>query len=131
MKKTGWHNAEVKKVRCAECGPPDASPPTDSPVEPEEMRPDPIGGSAALREAQLRRDRNWLKGAAGEYLMDQSLHRRLNKDAVILTDRAIPGTKSNIDHVVIAPSGVWIIDSKKWKGKIEYKAESFTRTLLI
>lgn len=126
MKELGWHNAEIKKVRCGECGPPDASPRSDSPVEPEKMRPDPVGGSAALREAQVRRDRNWLKGAAGEYLMDQSLHRRLNEDAVILTDRAIPKTKSNIDHVVIAPSGVWIIDSKKWKGKIEYKADSFT-----
>ena len=27
---------------------------------------------------------------------------------------------------MIASSGVWIIDSKKWKGKIEYKADSLT-----
>jgi hypothetical protein len=58
--------------------------------------------------------------------MDSALHQRLNQGSIILTDRQVPGTKSNIDHIVIAPSGVWIIDSKKWKGKIEYKSASFT-----
>jgi hypothetical protein len=54
--------------------------------------------------------------------MDLSLHNHVNEGAVILTDREVPGTKSNIDHIVVAPSGVWIIDSKVWKGKIEYKS---------
>jgi hypothetical protein len=54
--------------------------------------------------------------------MDLSLHNHVNEGAVILTDRQVPGTKSNIDHIVVAPSGVWIIDSKVWKGKIEYKS---------
>jgi hypothetical protein len=65
-----------------------------------------------------------MKGAAGEYLMDMSLHNHLNEGAVILTDRLLPGTKSNIDHIVVAPSGVWIIDTKTWRGKIEYKSTS-------
>jgi hypothetical protein len=86
--------------------------------------PDPIGGSAALREARARRDPKWIKGAAGEYLMDKYLHQHLKDGAVILTDRRVPGTNSNIDHIVVAPSGVWIIDSKNWKGKIEYKAST-------
>jgi hypothetical protein len=56
--------------------------------------------------------------------MGVSLEHRLTSDAKVLTDRQVPGTNSNIDHIVIASSGVWIIDSKKWKGKIEYKADS-------
>ena len=68
-----------------------------------------------------------MKGAAGEYLMDQTLHSRLSKDSVILTDRRIPGTKINIDHVVVAESGVWIMDSKNWKGRIEYKAPTLSQ----
>jgi hypothetical protein len=56
--------------------------------------------------------------------MGVSLEHRLTGDARVLTDRQVPGTESNIDHIVIASSGVWIIDSKKWKGKIEYKADS-------
>jgi len=122
VKATGWHSPELKKVRCAECGPPTSDASLEEITEVASLGPDPIGGSAALREARSRRDPKWVKGAAGEYLMDQSLHSRLSKDFVILTDRRVPGTKSNIDHVVVAPSGVWIIDSKNWKGRIEYKA---------
>ena len=68
------------------------------------------------------RGRNWRKGAAGEYLMDQLLHEKLTDGEVILTDRQVPNAASNIDHIVVASSGVWIIDSKKWQGKIEYKS---------
>jgi hypothetical protein len=88
------------------------------------LESDPVGGSAALREARVRRDPKWTKGAAGEYLMDRSLHNHIKEGAVILTDRVLPGTKSNIDHIVIAQSGVWIIDTKTWRGKIEYKSTS-------
>lgn len=119
----GWHDATLKKVRCNSCGPvPDAG----LTVEPEApaTQADPVGGSAALREARSRRDPKWTKGAAGEYLMDLSLHKHVNEGAVILTDRQVPGTKSNIDHIVVAPSGVWIIDAKVWRGKIEYKSTS-------
>ena len=82
----------------------------------------PIGGSSALRVHNGKRDRNWRKGAAGEYLMDQFLHEKLTNGEIVLTDRRVPDAASNIDHVVVAHSGVWIIDSKKWKGSIEYKA---------
>ena len=58
--------------------------------------------------------------------MDQFLHRNLSDGEVILTDRRVPGTDANIDNVVVATSGVWIIDSKKWRGKIEYKASTLT-----
>lgn len=88
----------------------------------------PVGGSAALREARARNDPKWTKGAAGEYLVDLSLHNHVNEGAVILTDRQLPGTTSNIDHIVVAPSGVWIIDSKVWKGKIEYKSATMMST---
>jgi hypothetical protein len=121
VRATGWHNPDLKKVRCVACG---TLAEDEAANETREMTPDPIGGSAALREARSRRDHKWVKGAAGEYLMDQSLHNRLSQDAVILTDRRVPGTKANIDHLVVASSGVWIIDTKNWKGRIEYKAPS-------
>jgi hypothetical protein len=53
--------------------------------------------------------------------MDLKLHRDLTKGEVILNDRRIPDGHGNIDHVVVASSGVWIIDSKTWTGRIEYK----------
>jgi hypothetical protein len=38
---------------------------------------------------------------------------------VLLHDRKVPKTRGNIDHIAIAPSGVWIIDAKKYTGKVE------------
>lgn len=31
----------------------------------------------------------------------------------------MPRTRGNIDHIAIAASGVWVIDAKKYKGKME------------
>jgi hypothetical protein len=38
---------------------------------------------------------------------------------IVLHDRRIPGRRSNIDHLVVAPSGVWVIDAKRYRGKVE------------
>lgn len=119
----GWHEPALKKARCASCGPGPVDAQASS-LQTLTLEADPVGGSAALRDARIRHDHNYTKGAAGEYLMDISLHKHVNDGAVILTDRRVPGAESNIDHVVIAPSGVWIIDSKNWRGKIEYRAST-------
>ncbi len=56
--------------------------------------------------------------------MGQRLHRDLVNGEVILNDRRVPGGSGNIDHVVVASSGVWVIDTKYWNGKVEYKGVS-------
>jgi hypothetical protein len=125
----GWHEPLLHKVRCATCGPGSNEPNKNiqsAPASPTALNP--VGGSAALREARSRNDPKWTKGAAGEYLMDLSLHNHVNDGSVILTDRQVPGTMSNIDHVVVAASGVWIIDTKIWKGKIQYKSTTLMST---
>jgi hypothetical protein len=38
---------------------------------------------------------------------------------IALHDRRIPGSRANIDHVVVAPNGVWVIDAKLYRGKVE------------
>lgn len=35
----------------------------------------------------------------------------------VLHDRRIPGTRANIDHLAVGPSGVWVIDAKRYKNK--------------
>ena len=35
----------------------------------------------------------------------------------LLHDRRIPRTRANIDHVVICPGGVYVIDAKQYKGR--------------
>lgn len=60
--------------------------------------------------------RGWERGAIGEEMLAARLQ-DLPASARVLHDRRIPGTRANIDHIVIAQSGVWVIDAKRYKGK--------------
>lgn len=61
----------------------------------------------------------WKQGAAGEERLAKLLTKHLDDRAVLLHDREVPGTRGNIDHIAISSSGVWIIDAKRYKGKVE------------
>ena len=37
---------------------------------------------------------------------------RLPRRFIVLHDRRSPGTRGNVDHLVIGPTGVWVVDSK-------------------
>jgi hypothetical protein len=117
---SGWHDASISKVACSNCPPDDAWPAQPKSTS-QVLRTNPAGGTSALGIANTRRDSKWIKGAAGEYLMAKALHEGLKSGEVILNDRTIPQSKANIDHIVIASSGIWIIDSKHWKGQIQVK----------
>ena len=54
-----------------------------------------------------------------ERMLSIQLHTQLGGRAVVLDDRKVPGTKGHIDHVVIAPSGVWVVDSNEYDGRVE------------
>jgi len=51
----------------------------------------------------------------------------VNPGVVLLHDRAIPGRRSNIDHLAIAQLGVWVIDAKRYAGKVEVRKPLFGR----
>jgi hypothetical protein len=61
----------------------------------------------------------WRSGAVGEERVAATLHERIGDRAVLLHDRKVPKSRANIDHLAIAKSGIWIIDTKKFTGKIE------------
>ncbi len=46
----------------------------------------------------------------------------------MLHDRNLPRTRANIDHLVVAPLGVWVIDAKRYKGRIERRQTGFMGT---
>ncbi len=57
----------------------------------------------------------WAVGARGE----EQLGRRLDAighGTLVLHDRRVPGSRANIDHVVISSGGVLVVDAKKYKG---------------
>jgi hypothetical protein len=63
--------------------------------------------------------RAWAIGAKGE----EELARRLGEveGLYALNDRRVRGTKGNIDHIVIAPAGLFVIDAKQMRGLIEVR----------
>jgi hypothetical protein len=58
----------------------------------------------------------WRSGADGE----RAVGARLDAlpGAVTVHDRRIPGSRANIDHIAVAPSGVYVVDSKNHAGKV-------------
>jgi len=60
----------------------------------------------------------WARGAGGEEHVAKFLAKYLNEKVVVLQDRRVPRSRANIDHIAVAPSGVWVIDSKRYKGKV-------------
>jgi hypothetical protein len=43
--------------------------------------------------------------------------------AIVLHDLRVPGSRANIDHVVVAPSGVWVVDSE-WRRELQPDLDS-------
>ena len=42
---------------------------------------------------------------------------------MIFHDLALPGADANLDHLVIGPTGVFVIDSKQWTGQVYQTAD--------
>jgi hypothetical protein len=63
--------------------------------------------------------RAWAVGAAGEEKLAAEL--ATVPGLRILNDRRVPGTRGNIDHIVIAPAGVFVVDAKNHGGMVEIR----------
>jgi hypothetical protein len=88
-------------------------------------------GRSARQRRRAADDRKWEIGARGEEILAESLAQRC-PDAMLLHDRRLPHSRSNIDHIAIAASGVYVIDTKRYKGKIQVQNPLFgTPTLRI
>ena len=134
------YHAASKTVRCVTC-------PVDSPDE----APAPIDSGTAGSSAQREHDRRaakretrvkerfgrrvggvilaltdepqstraWAKGARGERELAEAVEGLLG--VVALHDRSVPGTRANIDHLVIAPAGLFVVDAKRYDGSLRIR----------
>jgi hypothetical protein len=75
-------------------------------------------GPSAKEKRQIAEEKHWTAGADGEQLLAESLTRRC-PEVLMLHDRRMPNSRANIDHIAIAASGVYVIDAKRYDGKIE------------
>jgi hypothetical protein len=132
------YHAASKTIRCIEC--PDESSSAGAPL----LDFGIAGGSAqreyerrvAQREARVRgmlgrrlggvvlaitdepqSTRAWATGARGEREFEAALADLA--DVVVLNDRRVPGTRGNIDHLVVGPAGLFVVDAKRYKGSLK------------
>jgi Nuclease-related domain len=60
----------------------------------------------------------WQRGATGERRTARLLDPLERHGWAVLHDLAIPGSQANLDHLVIGPGGVFVIDSKQYRGRL-------------
>ena len=61
----------------------------------------------------------WRRGAAGERRTARLLGPLERQGWAVLHDLAVPGSRANLDHLVIGPGGVFVIDSKQYRGRLQ------------
>jgi hypothetical protein len=78
-----------------------------------------MGGFILKVTDEPQSTRAWSTGAAGEEKLAREL---AGIDGIhMLHDRRIPGTRANIDHIVLAPGGVFVVDAKNYRGLIKVR----------
>lgn len=118
-----WWNPTTHTATCIGC---DIKNPAD-PFEGVDPALQGTAGGSAQAEHDRRAGRpdatSWQKGADGERHLSAFLRKDSRKgQLIVLDDRRIPASRANIDHIAIAPSGVYVIDTKNYSGRIERKA---------
>jgi hypothetical protein len=88
-----------------------------------------IGGLLFKLQGVPQSESAWETGATGEEELGAQLARTC-PEVLVLHDRRMPGRRANIDHIAVAPSGIFVIDSKRYKGKIEVRQPFFGDAVL-
>jgi hypothetical protein len=84
-----------------------------------------VGGLAAMVAGWALRFRPspdavaWRQGAAGERRTARLLDPLERHGWAVLHDLAIPRSRANLDHLVIGPGGVFVIDSNQYRGRLQ------------
>lgn len=141
------YERSTKTVRCTTCSPAPAVDSTSlvEPVETPEPIEAGTPGASARREFERRKAKRetrirgkhpklgglilalsddphsttaWNTGALGEERLGQRLNELASDGKMrVLHDRRIPGTRANIDHIAITPTGIYVIDAKLYVNK--------------
>lgn len=95
-----------------------------------------LGGLILALSDDPQSTRAWSSGAVGEQVVARSLEKWKTEHVRVLHDRRIRGTRANIDHIAVGPTGVYVIDAKRYKGRPDLRVQggilrprSFTLTV--
>jgi hypothetical protein len=63
----------------------------------------------------------WRTGALGEERTAELLRPLGAQGFRVIHDRLIPGSRANIDHIVVGPPGVFVVETKSYTGKLRVR----------
>jgi len=79
-----------------------------------------VGGLMLKLQGVPAGEISWDTGAIGEEALASHLAKTC-PEVIVLHDRRMSRSRANIDHLAVTPSGVFVIDAKRYKGKIEVR----------
>lgn len=82
-----------------------------------------LGGLVLALSEDPQSTTAWSTGALGEERLGARLNELSTDSILVLHDRRIPRTRANIDHIAVTPTGIWVIDAKKYRGRPALKVE--------
>ncbi|MBO0901149.1 NERD domain-containing protein [Cellulomonas sp. zg-ZUI222] len=82
-----------------------------------------LGGLILALSEEPQSTTAWARGARGEELLGARLDTLAAQQVRVLHDRRIPRTRANIDHVAVGPTGVHVIDAKRYTGRPSREVE--------
>ena len=75
----------------------------------------------------LRKYRIYKGGWAGEQQVSKLLSRSLSDEYLLLNDIHLRNSSGDIDHIVLGPSGVFVLETKNWNGDITCHGDVWQR----
>lgn len=95
-----------------------------------------LGGLILALSDEPQTTKAWATGARGEEVLGRRLDGLTSSGARVLHDRRIPRSRANIDHIVVGPAGVFVIDAKRYAGRPSLRVEGGilrprTETLIV
>lgn len=80
---------------------------------------DRFGGFLLWLSPESQTTRAWAAGAVGERRLAAAMAELLGVET--LHDRRVPRTRGNIDHLLVGPGGVFVVDAKNYRGNIHFR----------
>lgn len=138
------HDRTTRTVRCLVCSGAGPQQPEPAPAQPLSSVDPGVAGASARRELERRQARReqrvrakhkrlgglilamsddpqstkaWGTGAAGEERVGARLDEAAGELLRVLHDRRVPRSTANIDHLAVTPAGVFVIDTKRYRGR--------------
>lgn len=74
----------------------------------------------------FRKSGSYKKGKIGEALVKENLQ-RLSDNYYLINDIMLPESYGNIDHVILGPNGIFVVESKNYGGEIICNGDEWHR----